>query len=531
MKRVISVILFLGLAFLGGSYASAADKAGEAAQGYLEPIAVDEPIVLLAEPPPLTKARKQAMEDAVDRHSYLEGPRVPQTGVPEPPARDTETIPRGAGTMAPLAVTPGTFQIDRKTDLGGLPPAGFKSVVDEPSAATAGKFVFYTGNWYAARSTDGGKTFGFIDPFAGLPDFCCDQDVIYDPGRDMHIWFRQTVASTTSNTVRIGVTKNGGATFTYYDFTPVSLNAAWTNQWFDYPRIVVSNNYLWVASNMFSTTGAQAWTRTFIIRLNLDDMFASEAVSWAYFAATDVFNFTPVQGATTTMYWGTHVNTTTLRIFRWDEVGTTILSDNVTIPSWTSTPRGSAICTTADGFTPCARFDDRIMSGWLANWDGFPGEKMIGFFWNVKQSAGFLKPYTNAALFRERDRSYVARPFIRSDAGAWIYADGAPNGRGNLGVSLNYVSNYPHLYAAIDDDFNGAPPSWETKPVQMGTNGPSQNKWGDYNRARPHYPAGLKWIATGHVLIGGTLGDAVSPRYVLFGRSRDSRSLTRWLVK
>ena len=56
------------------------------------------------------------------------------------------------------------------------------SNVGEPSLSANGDVIFYTGNWYAALSIDGGNTFSFIDPnnFAQPTDppgvtFCCDK--------------------------------------------------------------------------------------------------------------------------------------------------------------------------------------------------------------------------------------------------------------------------------------------------------------------------------------------------------------------
>jgi hypothetical protein len=56
---------------------------------------------------------------------------------------------------------------------------------NEPSVANSGKYVFYTGNKYAARSTDGGATWRYLDPKSDFDKFCCDQDVIYDKSRDL----------------------------------------------------------------------------------------------------------------------------------------------------------------------------------------------------------------------------------------------------------------------------------------------------------------------------------------------------------
>lgn len=105
------------------------------------------------------------------------------------PTPGTETAPGNA----PQA--PGTFVIRRNADLSSIVPTGYASHVLEPSVASEGMFVFYTANWFAARSTNGGPTGGwsYIDPYADFLSFCCDQDVIYDPARRALIWYRQVL--------------------------------------------------------------------------------------------------------------------------------------------------------------------------------------------------------------------------------------------------------------------------------------------------------------------------------------------------
>ena len=54
--------------------------------------------------------------------------------------------------------------------------------------------MLYTGNWYAALSVDGGRTFKFMDPATSFPDpspavrFCCDQVAQYVTALDMFVW-------------------------------------------------------------------------------------------------------------------------------------------------------------------------------------------------------------------------------------------------------------------------------------------------------------------------------------------------------
>ena len=58
-----------------------------------------------------------------------------------------------------------------------------------------GNTVFMTGNWWAAISRNGGRTFTHVDPFTafggGYGGFCCDQVAIYSPVADATVWVLQ----------------------------------------------------------------------------------------------------------------------------------------------------------------------------------------------------------------------------------------------------------------------------------------------------------------------------------------------------
>jgi len=74
-------------------------------------------------------------------------------------------------------------------------PGNFNDGTNEPSVANDGNDVLYTGNWYAAESTDSGHTFSYIDPYTlgpapTLPNggFCCDQVAIHAPANGITAW-------------------------------------------------------------------------------------------------------------------------------------------------------------------------------------------------------------------------------------------------------------------------------------------------------------------------------------------------------
>ena len=99
-----------------------------------------------------------------------------------------------ASFAAPQDALP-QVDVQMNTALTGPAQQHVGSNVGEPSTAISGKIVFYTGNWYAAFSVDGGVTFTYVDPYslgsegdAPGVEFCCDQVVQYIPQLDSFVW-------------------------------------------------------------------------------------------------------------------------------------------------------------------------------------------------------------------------------------------------------------------------------------------------------------------------------------------------------
>ncbi|MDQ2982686.1 MAG: hypothetical protein M3R70_01995 [Actinomycetota bacterium] len=412
--------------------------------------------------------------------------------------------------------------------------------MNEPSHATAGRNVFYSGNWYAARSVNTGVNWTYIDPAADMADFCCDQDVVYDRGRNLHLWYRQGIynaapAPAGQNRIKLSASTNNGATFCTYTWTPTALNASYTNQWFDYPHLAVSNNFLYITTNMFDGATNPNFLRMVVQKLPLSTLASCSAISHPYWLSTSGWSWAPVQGATDTMYLGDHITTSTFRIYSQSEVSNTISFVDRAIPAWTATNH-NAVCTIPNGRNPCARMDQRITTGWVGNSGAYRG---IGFAWNVRAGGTFARPYINAAVFRDFDKAYLGRPAIYSPSSAFAYLSAAPNARGDLGASLIVVTNgqYPRAFVAMDDDYTvgnswslalGASSStWLSNAC--GT-GPCGDKMGDYTRTRAFYPVQTIWTSSNYVGVAGTTPGSVvyKPVYFVFGRGRDANSWIRF---
>jgi hypothetical protein len=433
----------------------------------------------------------------------------------------------------------GDFKIWRDS---ALSPRGVNKDNNEPSVANSGKNVFYTGNKYTARSTDGGSSWTYIDPYSDYPNFCCDQDVIYDTSRDLLLWFRLGALQSPTNpesNFRIGVSKDAGASFCFWNWRPTDFDATWGALSWDYPQLALSDNYLYFTINMYRSTGGGF--RSVLARASLDTLRACSNLSWSYWVQ-DAANFacfpngatrisppvwTPVQGAGGAMYVGQTTTSSCFTIWRQRETSTVLEEFRASVPAWTV---GNLSCPLKNGDDPCNSAGNRVSAGWIVN-------GTVGFFWSVGAGGGFPMAYVNAATFKESDLSYKGRPYIWSSKYAWAWAAAYPNKRGDLAVASWRMSPkdpteayFPQLFVAIDDEYSGNPPSWETKRVASSTTGPGSNNWGHYLRVRPHAPAELGWIVSGFVSIdkGGKSGVA-EPHFAIFSRSGDEGSIKPWL--
>ena len=115
-------------------------------------------------------------------------------GMAVPPLLGTETGPckhlthRDPDTQ----VGPSDYLVYQNSIASGV--GGSISNIAEVSHGTAGRRTFMTWNWYAAYTSDHGRNWTGVNPYIGWPSgkgFCCDQDVLYDRGRNMWVWYRQ----------------------------------------------------------------------------------------------------------------------------------------------------------------------------------------------------------------------------------------------------------------------------------------------------------------------------------------------------
>ncbi|MCG8459413.1 MAG: hypothetical protein MI919_24310 [Holophagales bacterium] len=408
-------------------------------------------------------------------------------------------------------------------DVNGTPsaaaPGGFSATVNEPSVAATGSYVFYTANWFAAASTDGGTTWAHVNPFAGPfaepagEDFCCDQQVHYDPSGDAVLWLQQLIpqGSTNNGTQRINVDQGSDGTWDcFYDVTP--QDAGFPNATFpDYPDFSVSDQPVFVTSNVFGS-GPGGFFGAFVARLPLTDVSTCANTNVDYFTSNSFGSFRTTQGATDTMYFADHASTVTLRVWSWPQGSASPTSVDRTINAFLN---GTRTCPGPDNRDWCGFIDSRIFAAAVAG-------NRVAFFWTAQQNpgGGFPFPYSQGTVLdASNNLAVIDQPLIWSNDAAWAYPSLAANGSGGFGGTVLWGggSHFPQCSAFLADAQNGHTfDPLEHAVAISGTTGPSLNRSGDYLATRAYHPNDEVYAASCFAFFATNAGTS---RYLLFGRN------------
>jgi hypothetical protein len=394
------------------------------------------------------------------------------------------------------------------------------STVGEPSVAASYGNIFVTGNWYASRSTNSGASWTWIDPANALPSaaggFCCDQLTLYDPERSIWIWILQYIRQNGTNVFRIAITRNanfptGG--WYWWDIAPTTLDNSWSNLWFDYPDAALSEDHLYVTFNMFE---GSRWRRASVMRFPLDTLANGGNLGFGWWSTTNNGSLRLTQQAVPSddMYFGSHNSTNQLRLFSWPDATNSISSWDVEVRSWSR----SISSTAPNGVDWLSRCDSRITGGTLGN-------NVITFMWTAGADSRRPNAYCRVVRINERTKSVQDEPDIWSQSRAWAYPAACVNRHGTIGFTAFYGGggrNPGHIVGGRDDGAG----TWRTRYARLGSDSPSQGRWGDYLNCRADVPTTDSWVASGYTLEGGEARTDIVPRVVRF-RLKDSMPVRR----
>ncbi len=403
----------------------------------------------------------------------------------------------------------------RSVQLSSAADNNTASNVGEPSVASNEDVVFYTGNWYAAISLDGGQTFLFVDPSRSFPDppgmtFCCDQVVHYIRKIDTFVWLLQYSPNAGGENVqRLAFATTADARagrWRIFDITPQSVGRP--GLFLDYPDLAVGTNMLYVTMNGFR---GNTWQATILVRLPLSGI-RSGNITAQHTVSTSNFNFRVAQHCGTRAFWAAHQNTSTLRVYTWDESAAAPTFRDVAVARWSLGPFTSQ---TPDGRNWMRRADNRLTGATKRS-----GE--IWFAWTSGAGGANNRPNPFVQIARINSNNFA----LIENINLWDATSGtcfgalSTNSRNEVGAS--YMIGGGGLNGRFPTHVVGILTGTRREVTTFAsTRGPVDQKWGDYLTVRRHYPNTRLFSATGYTLQGGAGASDATPNYALFGRSGD----------
>lgn len=417
-----------------------------------------------------------------------------------------------AARVAPMAPTD-TITLRTNVQLNDVATADTASHVCEPSTAINGNVVFYTGNWFAAVSTDGGTTFRFVDPYTTFPNppgmgFCCDQVVLYVKRIDTFVWLLQyTRDPSGKNVQRIAYATTARArtgSWRFFDITPASLGLA-AGIWLDFPDLALGQNMLYMTTNAFA---GNTWRASAVVRIALSS-FTSGTLSASRSVSTTHPSLRVAQNCGTTAYFVAHQSTSSLRVFGWKEGSATPTSSVVPVASWSRGPYSS---TTPDGRDWLQRADGRHTGATLAG-------NEVWFAWGAAKGGANARPhpFVQIARINATTMTLIANINLWDPNSAIFYAALSTNANDEVGTSYT-IGGGPRFPTHVVGILTGTRRQVTTF---TSTRGPSDNKWGDYLAVRRNYPSQKLFCATGYSLQSGAGNSDATPNLTIFGRSSE----------
>lgn len=413
----------------------------------------------------------------------------------------------------------GDLALDTVTPLTGPATKNTGSNVGEPSVSMNGQIVLYTGNWYAAVSTDAGKTFSYIDPATAFKQFdppgksfCCDQVVQYIPSIDTFVWLLQYGPDTGDNLQRLAFAKSGDVAakrWQIFDITTDMIGAK--GAFMDFPDLALSSDCLYVTTNVFPDSGVGS----VVLRIPFSGITGGNIVAKT-FLSFDFNSFRVAQNCVATAFFAAHKDSSTLAVFSWPEAEDAPTDTLVGVSTWIGGNGYSSDL--PDHRTWLDRADPRITGATLAGHE-------LWFAWSVdKGSNGRANPFVQIARIDAADLTLLENINIFDPQSATAYPGLSTNSSGEVGITymLGGGPKFPsHMVGILTNPRKNI----EVATSARGPLDPNSGKgeWGDYLTVRRAFPREKLFAATGYTMDGpgNGLNRDVTPRFVIFGRVSD----------
>jgi hypothetical protein len=381
----------------------------------------------------------------------------------------------------------------------------------ETSVGQAFKTVLYTGNYFAAYSSDGASSFRRISPWTlaksvGL-QFCCDQVAHYIPAANVMVWIILSVEGPIIMCLARpeDLQSSKGNSWTVYVLSgPVFRRGEKTE--FDYPQVSFGGQFMYLTFNVIGTAGAV------VCRFEMGQLRERSTIHFQYFDAADNSYICPCQLSEDRGVFVVQNSTSQLRLFLWPENSNTISVHDIniaTIPTadWvTLTPDGN------DWLEPNSKIDSTVQGVARARneiWVAWTGARKV----EGHRENSFPHPHIGIAVIDVYQKKLLQQRYLWNNDHAFAYPSLAANPNGEIAISfmwggikhyvnhgVGYLKGQTELVSVTGDD---------------GLSG-----GGHYITARMSFPEIASFISAGY----NTPKDASLPA----GRENQPRYVVYW---
>lgn len=410
---------------------------------------------------------------------------------------------------------------------------------EETSEASAGNVVFFSGNWFAAYSTDGGATFTYRDFRTVFPNptgmrVCCDQVVHYSAQNDRFFWLIQYTKNDSGvNLDRLAIASpadlaaSHATGWYYYDFSPDMFNLS--GDWFDFPDLALGSDSLYWTTNVWRSGSPSVdgdFKGSMISRLPLAQLTQGVGFGFNFVYRSDGRTFTPAQNTGAHAFWGTQLNTSQIRVFDWAEGAGTYGWHDLDVASWNESDWGTVVrnpitlpvpATGADAFTTDWNTNHKL---YIDGGGKIRGAAVAGgevwFAWTAGRDGQYTEPHIEIARVSTSTMALIGQRVIWNPEHAFAQPSLTSNNAGEVGMAFMWGGGgryNPNAGVAIltgTDEYINAATSAVGTPW-----------WGHYITVRMQSPdsskfsAGIFAIDSCATCDGGTKG---APYFVVFGR-------------
>ncbi len=347
-------------------------------------------------------------------------------------------------------------------------PKNNTCIKNEPSVASNGTYIIYTGNHYASISKSDVNNWKFIDPGYKFP-FCCDQRIIYDNNNGIFIWYIQGERINdiqSDNYLRLAISKDA-TKWELYQFEPHMLSNGLHNKFFDFPNLAIDNSFLYLTTNLLDYIDQPSNKGSLIFRVSLPELRQSIELDEFQSIHIELFNdpkastITPVKGATNEMYLATILkNENKMRIYNMNQ-SSYLKQYDITIHDFFPLYRnGTLDCgkNSSKWGWWCGSIGTKVTTGWI-------DKDKIGFLWPANKFMNQTNinsiPYIDGAIFDIHNKMReVARPYLSNSNFTFAFADVAINGNKDLGI-ISFYGNKTNANLAFGVYDNNSIPPWK----------------------------------------------------------------------